>query len=574
MKKELTLRLVVVFLLVVCDVPALSESEDPYCIYGEYIDSLHVLQQDLAHIHLEINQEKNLHAVYEHALQAVESTAKLTGKAELASRDINDGLQISLRSHLELLNRFGLYEEQKKDLINLGYSERDINKLLDSLLYYNDYYYHATAGFSAEQMEFFYSMGLTDDQISEIQANICYRYTQVHRYQQIVKHHQEELLYIQTLLSLITMHTLLEQDHQKKGKDNSNELKDLEEKLLGTILSVSEDQKSLEHVKSISKHVYKEAERKIREGEEQYFLDFFIGLQIHCGALAALHGDPEFGVAEIRLYEDLLSECVKSSERPILSSMKKIDQDSPPNAVPITNLIEQTEDSIGQIEESDETNNRGWIVLIIKTSDTSSWDFVNAVFSSILEKKIVPDTIKWILVELLASIGVEEGFAAAMGSIGATVFSMIIFAPQAGGGWIESIQGDPSGTFEEIIIDEKTIEYIEMLVWSNEAPCVTHGYWHAIFPDSTLKFAEAIWQTRFLYRSPWGFYYYYSEFLSGEKWVVVVENREYGLGRVVEAFEVICTKHTCNIEVFDTIIEKWECENFALVWSESRYSFI
>ena len=566
MKKGLALNLAATLLLMMCNVPTLSEpdSEDPYWIYNEYINSLLMLQQDIARIHQEVTQEKNHQATYEHMLQAVESTASLIGKAELASHNIHDGLQISLRSRLELLIRFGLSEEQKRDLTQLGYTEEDIDKLQKSLLYYNDYYYRAMTEFSAEQIELFYSMGLTDEQILKLQDDICYRYTKVHRFQQVVKHHQEELLYIQVLMSLITLDTLLELDHQEKGKGDPAKLQNAEEKLLEAILHVSEDLESLEHVKAFSKQVYKAAERNICAGEKKYFLDFFVGLQIHCGALTALQGDPEFGIGEIQSYTGILSGCVASSERPLLSPVEN-QPSSSDIPVPVTQFAEQTTEFEGQIRESDETNNRGWIVFIIKTSDTSNWDFVNSVLPFILEHKIIPDVIKETLTKLLTHIGFEEGFAAAVGSVGATIVCMILFAPQIGGGWIDSIDKDPTGTFEEIIIDEKTIEYIEMFANSTEV-CVATGYWHAIFPENTMKFADIVWQTKYLFKSPWGYYYYYAEFCNEDKWVVVAEDRGFRLGRVVEAFKVVCTEHKCGTEVFETIIEKWKCENFVLVW--------
>lgn len=558
-------------LLMSCDIPALSGPvSDPYKIYNEYRDSLYVLQEDIAQIYLEL-QGKNPQAVYEHILQSIEKTAAVIGKAELASHNIHDGLQFSLQSHLELLLRCGLSEKQKTDLIDLGYAEDDMNRLLNSLVHYNDHYHHAVTGFTAEEMERFYSIGLSDEQIAELQTHIEYHYTQVHRFQKVVKHHQEELMYIQVALSLVALQTLLELDHKEKEKSKS-ELQKAEEKLLEAILNVSEDQSSLEHVKTFSKQVYKAAEQKIRKGEEQYFLDFFVGLQVHCGAFTALNGDPEFGLAEIFLYESVLSECVTSSERSVLPSAQIGEQ--PPSqidTVPAATLIEQVEELRGQIEESDETNNVGWVVVIIKTPEDPVWEFVMMVFAEIFEHKILPDTLKAILVEFLVQIGVEEGVAIFMGHVGGVIFSIIINAPQVGGGWIDHFEDDPTRTFDEIIIDEKTVADIELVAHSSGPLCISNGYWQIIEYGNLHQIAEIVWQAERLYQSPWGFYYYYTGSYSGGEWVVVVEDRKYGLGRVVEAYKVLCHEFDCGDESYDRIYEKWElCENFTPLWTRSQ----
>jgi len=564
MKRGLALSLIVALVLMVCDIPALSElvSEDPYHIYSEYKDSLCTLQQDIAQIHLELRQGKNPPAVYEHMLQTVELTATLIGKAELASHNIHDGLQSSLQSHLELLLTQGLSEEQKTDLINLGYTEEDINNLLNSLLHYNDYYHHVITGFSAEEVEWFYSLGLTDEHIAELQDDIYHHYTQVHRFQQVVKHHQEELMYIQVVLSVAALQTLLELDHQEQSKIKSDELQNAEEKLLEAILNVSEDQKSLEHVKAFSKQMYKAAERRIRKGEEQYFLDFFVGLQVHCGALIALYGDPEFGLTKIRLYEGVVSECVASPERSELPSAQNSEQPSfQGDTVPMTRLMEQTEEFEGQIKESDETNNMGWITLLLKTSDCTMWQFVRIV----LENYLLPESLRRILVYILVKIGVEEGVSAFIGHIGGAIFAIIITAPQVGEGWIDHIEHDPSGTFDEIIIDEKTVADIEMFAWSIGEPCVVNGYQAVV--KNWWRIAATVRQATNLYKNPWGFYYYYTEFLNGEKWVVMVEDRGYGLGRVMYAYKVLCEPYGCGTH-YETITEQWElCENFTKLWS-------
>ena len=155
---------------------------------------------------------------------------------------------------------------------------------------------------------FKHSFGLTDQQISELQTKIHDHYTQIHTCEEEIKEQKTELLYIQVTLSIAVLDILLNQED--RGNSKSDDLKNAEEKLLEAVSCMAEDQPSLEKVKAYSKQVYKAAEQKIRKGEPQYMVDFFVGLQIHCGAVTALHGDKEFGIKEIKSYEGILSECI------------------------------------------------------------------------------------------------------------------------------------------------------------------------------------------------------------------------------------------------------------------------
>ncbi len=243
MKKALALSLIIIFSVTMYDVPALSEpaSEDPYKIYKEYRDSLFSLQQDIAHVCMELHQGKNVQAVYEHMLQVTEKTAVLIGKAENTSQNVHDILQISLQDRMEMILILGLSEKQKENLIELGYTEDDMAELLDWILLHNDHYFHAAAGFTPEEIEQLHSMGLTDEHIVELHTKIKDYYTKMHTTQQVVKQHQIELMHIQLLLSLSILQTLSDLDKGGKGK---SELQDAEEKLLQAILNVSEDQSS------------------------------------------------------------------------------------------------------------------------------------------------------------------------------------------------------------------------------------------------------------------------------------------------------------------------------------------
>lgn len=545
------LTLIIVLFLTVCDVPVFSDpvSEDPYRIYNAYRTSLLSLQQDIAQVYLEL-QEKNPQALYEHMLQVTEKTAVLIGNAETASHYVEDGFQGSLRGHLELLLEFGPSEKQKNDLINLGYTEDDIAKILDSLAYYNDNYYRAVEGFTPEQIERFSSMGLTDTQIAELQAKISDHYTQIHSLEEEIKKQQKELLCIQVSLSAAALKVLL--DLKGTGKDKSAELKNAEEKLLEAIANVSEDKSSLEKVKAYSQQVYKAAEQKIRKGDSQYSADFFIGLHVHCGAVTALNGDPEFGLREIRSYESALLECI-STERPVSSLAQ-----STPGGESSLNTV-SVPAFVGQIEESDETNNVGQIIVLVKAGDTELWEFLQ-----MLAEWGVPQVVQEAFKNFLANfVSVET--ASFVVNVGGVVFALIMTAPPVGASWVDCVVDcmttDPSGIFAKISEDENTVKTIELGTQVGEI-CERSGY-NAVYKDPG-QIVYTIMLAVKVYKSPYNHYFYYMRDMSGA-WVVEVEG-QYGCGRVVTAYRVDCDYECHNIPC--TILEKWVlCDNFTLVWS-------
>ncbi|MGC1123239.1 MAG: hypothetical protein WBA22_19310 [Candidatus Methanofastidiosia archaeon] len=153
-----------------------------------------------------------------------------------------------------------------------------------------------------------------------------------------IKKQQSDLLYVQLSMSAAALRCLM--DAQVKAEKSAGDPKSLEtaeEKLLKAIQEVSTDQSSLERVKACAKQVYKAAEQRIRKGETQYSLDFLIGLQVHCGALTALYGDPEFGIRGITMYEAVLSDCIASPERP-LPLTSPGEQSSPAKVTPLTRI--------------------------------------------------------------------------------------------------------------------------------------------------------------------------------------------------------------------------------------------
>ncbi len=552
--KITALTLIIVLFLTVCDVPVFSESvsEDPYRVYNEYRTSLLALQQDIAQVYLEL--EKNPQAVYEHMLQVTERTAVLIGNAEIASRYVEDGFQGSLRGHLELLLEFGPSEKQKNDLMNLGYTEEDIAKILDSLAYYNDNYHRAVEGFTPEQIQRFSSMGLTDAQIADLQARISDHYAQIHTLAEEIKEQQTELLCIQISLSAAALKVLL--DSKSTGKGKSDELKNAEEKLLEAITNVSEEQSSLEKVKAYSKQVYKAAEQKIRKGDSQYMGDFFIGLHVHCGAVTALNGDPEFGLREIRGYESALSECI-STER----SVSSLVQSTPGGESSLDSVSVPA--FVGQIEESDETNNVGQIIVLVKAGDTELWEFLQ-----MLAEWGVPQVVQEAFKNFLANfVSVET--ASFVVNVGGVVFALIMTAPPVGASWVDCVVDcmttDPSGIFTKISEDENTVKTIELGTQVGEI-CEKTGFW-AVYTDPG-QIVYAIMLASRVYKSPCNHYFYYMVDIS-DAWVVEVEG-QYGCGRVVTAYRVDCEPYQCASYYDLTILEKWAlCDNFILVWSRS-----
>jgi hypothetical protein len=557
MRKILALSLGIFLFVMVCDIPALpgSLSDDPYKAYNEYRTSLLALQQDTAQLHLEL-QQKNPEAVYHHMLQVIEDTAALIGNAEVASRNTYDGFQGSLRGHLELLFDHGLTEKQKTDLLSLGYTEEDIGELLESLAYYNDYHHNAVEGFTPEQVHWFSSMGLTDAQIFELQTTISNHYTQIHTVEEELKQHQKELLYIQLSLSVAALKVLLDQEN--KGKNTSDGLENAEEKLLEAIKTVSEDQSSLEHVKAFSKQVYKAAEQKIRKGEPQYMVDFFTGLQVHCGALTALSGDTEFGVREIKGYESILSACLLDESIQAQSALATEELLSPD--------ADAVLDFVGQVEESDEDNNAGYIIVIVR-----EWGTRLSYFAHLLAEWGVPALVQQLFMQFLEycidlAVGAGEFVVGAAG----VIFTLITTAPPVGGSWVECVVDcmteDPSGTFAHIYEDKDTIATIEAGTNNKYLDeCERTGY-IAVYIDA-IQIVYTIAHASRVYRSPNNHYFYYRVDYSSA-WVVEVEFIAHECcGRVVRAYRVDCTIFTCGDISYDSILEQWVlCDNFTLVW--------
>jgi hypothetical protein len=265
--KAAALSLTLVVFLAFCNIPSLpgdTETTD-FLVYREYREDLYSLQKDLTLLYMELQQGKNTQAVYQHTLQVIETTALQIGKAQNASQDIHDALQVSLQDHLEIILLMGLSDNRKESLTDLGYTDEDIAEIMEWLATFNDFHNYAVTGFTSEERERFYQAGFTDDQISEIQDILVDHYSTLHTASQVVKEQQTELLDIQTTLSITALKLLLESSpEQGKKKDDGPGLQNAEEKLVEAIQVLSENQPSLEHVKAFSKEVYKAAEQELR----------------------------------------------------------------------------------------------------------------------------------------------------------------------------------------------------------------------------------------------------------------------------------------------------------------------
>lgn len=335
MKKWTALGFCMMILIALYDIPSLSGPKpNKKDAYEVYLDSLLSLQEDIAQTYCSFQKEKNSHAVYAQVLQLLEDTAILIGMAEPASLAVQGGYQFSMEGHLKTIAVLGFTEIHRERLLSIGYSEKDIEEIHAHLLEYNDFCYHAMNGFTPEQRVHFHEMGLTDEQIEDLRQSIENTYSQMLTNQEIIKNHQKGLLQVQSALSLASFKILQEMDWKEKNK--SDNLLNAEEKLYETVLSLSGDQSSLERVKAFSKQVFKSAEQRICKGEDHYFLDYFVGLQIHCGALTALNGDVEFGMTEIRFYGELLEDFIESPERSLYDKKGSTfsDQSIPMPALP------------------------------------------------------------------------------------------------------------------------------------------------------------------------------------------------------------------------------------------------
>jgi hypothetical protein len=569
MKRLITV--LIVLILLTGSIPTLSGPDyRDYSTYREYREDLYELQYDITQVYVELHQRKNPQAVYEHILQTIEKTSVSIGKAHRASQDIHDRLQISLQDHLEIILILGLSENQKENLSTLGYTEDDVTDLVDFLLHYNDYYHHVKTGFTPEEMEQFLSVGLTDDQISELHHILGDHYTEWFTAQQVVKEHQIELMQAQVLLSVAALQTLLESctdTKDKKDKDKpENRIKDAEEKLLNALSNLSWDQSSLEKVKAYSKHVYKAAEQEIIKGNTQYMVDFFVGLQVHCGSVTALNGDIELGLKEIRVYEDVLLECVTNEERQLLQSV--FTRESPMGEESLCEQSIPTTDCVGQIEEFSETNNLGVVTVFVKAPDTTLLQFLVMLslfvfleFGEAGWSITLPQ-----LVDILGTI-TASAVVTKVTIVSGAFFLLIVTAPSVGLEWPPAVPGWIEGE-EVIIIVEGSYGQAHITERAeSKDPCIASSH-QAILDTKYMIQDIVVYALKLLYNEDSGQYIYYYIDDSGKEWGVFIRKYKDKYYELRTAYRVDCgPPFKCGVDGknYNTIIDKWICEGFRLI---------
>jgi hypothetical protein len=564
--KAAALSLTLILFLAFCNIPSLpgdTETTD-FPVYREYREGLYSLQKDITLLYIELQQGKNTQAVYQHTLQVIETTALQIGKAQNASQDIHDALQVSLQDHLEIILLMGLSDNRKESLTDLGYTEEDIAEIIEWLATFNDIHNYAVTGFAAEERERFYQAGFTDDQISELQDILVDHYSTLHTASQVVKEQQTELLDIQTTLSIAALKLLLEgSPEQGKKKDDGPGLQNAEEKLVEAIQVLSESQSSLEHVKAFSKEVYKAAEQKLRKGKAEYLVDFFIGLQIHCGALTALNGDTAIGISEIEVYIDSLRECSLSDIRSY--SALQVHEESAPvyTAHPLG-------DFVGDVEELDETNNLGVALVFVKKPDLSLMEllvmlplFVYANASEFEWSLTLPDILSILHAILDACLTV---LSISVGVVGA-VFLLVVTAPSVGYEWPPAVPGWIDGKQVIIVVEGSYGQaHIPERAQSTKE-CVASS--HQAILDNKYMIQKIIEPAlKLFYNANTGRYIYYYVDDAGEEWAVFIRNYQKDLYELRTAYRVDCPPpYKCKPknQEFLTIIEKWDCEGFKLI---------
>jgi hypothetical protein len=389
-------------------------------------------------------------------------------------------------------------------------------------------------------------------------------YSTLYTASQVIKEQQAELLDIQTTLSVAALKLLLEETPEKgKKKDDGPGLQNAEGKLVEAIQVMSENQPSLEHVKAFSKEVYKAAEQELRKGKAEYMADFFIGLQIHCGALTALNGDTAIGISEIEVYTDPLRECSLSDIR--LYSPLQVDEESAPvyTAHPL-------DDFVGDVEELDETNNLGVALVFVKKPDLSLMQllvmlplFVYANLNAFEWTLTLSDILAILHAILDACLTV---LSIAIGVVGA-VLLLVITAPSVGYEWPPVVPGWIRGEQVVIVVEGSYGQAHIPDKAKSEDKCEASSH-QAILDDKYMiqKIIERA--PKLFYNESLERYIYYFVDSAGKEWAVFIELYEYKYYQLITAYRVDCPPpYKCGIKnkEYPTIIEKWDCEGFVLI---------
>jgi len=530
MRKALAIGLTISILLAICNVPVISEEPDHHSLYREYRNDLVNLESGVHMVLHEINSGKNTQSVYEHLLKLALQAATLRGTLYPASQSLQETMHISLQSYLEILLDPELSQQYLLDWQEKGYTQEEIEDILKWILYYNDSYYHSAQGFSSEQRAWFSSIGLTESDIEELQQHISSTYEDPYTTQEMVTLSQEELLTIQISLSIATVQTLLEiEKGENKPKNEIKNKKGHEEKIdhllrvEGDLAEMYENpiiHSNLEHVKARSHQMIKAAEQVIRSGSQEYSIDFFLALQIHCAALTALHGDPERGTQELLLYELALQECAGSPERPSLlshdiSSSLSHSFHSPANLG----------DLMGNVEEWHEENNLAVVCVLAKIPDTSWMEYITMISTIVFGSGSSGASFSLSsLADALAGLFVEVTVTVTSVCIGVVggIFLLIMSAEPVGYEWPPYVPDQINPNIGIVIVDGSYGQGHIIERAENSDGCEKTS--HQTIIDNPHQIGKIIYNAERLYINPrTGQYFYYFVDELGNKWVAVVK---------------------------------------------------
>jgi hypothetical protein len=298
-----------------------------------------------------------------------------------------------------------------------------------------------------------------------------------------------------------------------------------------------EDQSSLEHVKASSKQVYKAAEQRIRKGDHQYSVDFFVGMQVYCGAVTALSGDSELGSRQIVRYKDVLAECAASPERPAGQEMVASTNQEESPKMPLSS------DTVGEVEESNEANNMGVAVALVKTPEMSLLSFLMLVFATVSPEAWQEVTLPS-LSEALESLLTAQTITVSSlvsGAFGALFLFLIWIPPVSASEWPDAVIGNIRGNRVVIVVEGSYGQGHIIKKSQNKEPCIKSS--HQAVLDNPYKINEVVKKAqKLLYQPTSGKYgFVFKPFLRKE-WVVII--REYSPGtaiyELVTAFRADC----------------------------------
>ena len=300
-------------------------------------------------------------------------------------------------------------------------------------------------------------------------------------------------------------------------------------------------------------------------------VDFFVGLQAHCGAVTALNGDPKLGLAEIRVYEDIILECVTNNERqlpqpiPTSGESPMSDESLSEQSIPVT-------DFVGQVEEYDETNNLAVTHVFVKASDTTLLQFLVMlslfVFLEFGEAGwaiTLPQ-----IADILGTITTitVSAVVTKLVIVAGAFFLLIVTAPSIGHEWPPAVPGWIQGDQIIIIVEGSFAQGHIPERAKSKNPCVASSH-QAVLDNKYIIQDIVVHALKLYYNHGTGQYIYYYLDDAGREWAAFI--RKWGKTKFYElrtAYRVDCPPpYECKTtgQKFNTVIGKWLCEGFKLI---------